>query len=204
MRTSLLLGIVFFGSLWGLSEAALGGALYGSHVPYASVPLTVIGFGILTIARVYFPHKGSSTLIAALAMLYKFANTPFFVCHLVAILLLGLAYDLTFSLLASRNKSLCAAAATYLGYAMFALTITYVFRDPYWTAGGWGKILRHVGLAGTMAAAASAILVPLSFRLGQRLNAALASPFKLRYRLAVSSVFLVTAGLWVLKFSVSF
>ena len=44
MKKEHILGILFFGGLWGISEAVLGDALYSSNVPYASVPLTVTGF----------------------------------------------------------------------------------------------------------------------------------------------------------------
>ena len=87
MKAERVLGILFFGGLWGLSEAVLGDTLYSANVPYASVPLTVIGFVVMTFAWVYFPQRGTATLIAACAMLYKFFNEPFFACHLLGILL---------------------------------------------------------------------------------------------------------------------
>ena len=83
MKKEYILGILFFGSLWGFSEAVLGGLLYHFDVPYSSVFLTIIGFCILTVAVVYLPKTGISSAIAAIAMLYKFLNTPFFACHLL-------------------------------------------------------------------------------------------------------------------------
>ena len=89
MKREYILGVLFFGGVWGLSEAVLGGALYAAQVPYASVPLTVVGLAVLTLARSYFPQKGTATLIAACAMLYKFLNSPFFGCHLLEFSLPG-------------------------------------------------------------------------------------------------------------------
>jgi len=198
MKKQLILGVLFFGTLWGVSEAGLGGMLYGAHVPYASVPLAIIGFILLTVARVHLPQKGTASLIACVAMLYKFLNTPFFVCHFLGIFLLGAAYDLVFSIFPRRNKAICAAAATYLGYALFALLITYVIRYHYWTAEGLPRVLRHIGISGTMAAVGSAILVPLSFRLGQMLKQKLATSFQFRPRLAAGGISAITAALWVL------
>ncbi len=163
-----ILGILFFGGLWGLSEATLGDALYRAGVPYASVPLTAIGFVVLTFARVYFPRPGTATLIASFALLYKFLNAPFFACHLLGIVLMGVCYDVFLNVFRIRTTWLAAGLATYVNYAAFALMITYVARYNHWVQGGLGKILEHVGISGSMAALACAFLVPLSLRLSNR------------------------------------
>ena len=197
MKKEHILGILFFSGLWGISEAVLGDALYRADVAYASVPLTVIGFVILTFARAYFPQKGAATLIAACAMLYKFLNSPFFACHLLGILLLGACYDLFFNVLKLKNQSISAALATYAGYSSFALMITYVFRYGHWVEGGLAKIINHIVIGGTLAAIGCAVFVPLSFRLGEQLKAKFDMPFGLRLQLASGGVSAVTAGLWV-------
>jgi len=197
MKKEHILGVLFFGGLWGISEAVLGDALYRAEVLYASVPLTIIGFIVMTIAKVYFPQKGTATLIAACAMLYKFLNVPFFACHLLGILLMGICYDLFFSVFKIKSRSLCAAAATYLSYALFGLMITYVFRYEHWVQGGFSEVLRHVGISGSMAALGCAVLVPLSFHLGERLKANFVTPFNLRLQLVPGGVLVVTVGLWV-------
>ena len=197
MKKEHILGILFFSGLWGISEAVLGDALYRGDVPYASVPLTVIGFVVMSFATVYFPQKGTATVIAACAMLYKFLNAPFFACHLLGILLMGLCYDLFFSILVTKNRSLSAAAATYLSYALFALMITYAFRYDYWVQAGFTGVLRHIGISGSIAALGCAVLVPLSSRLAEQLKAHFATPFRLRLQLAPGGVSAVTIGLWV-------
>lgn len=204
MKKEHILGILFFSGLWGISEAVLGGALYRADVPYASVPLTVIGFIVLSFSRVYFPQKGTASLIAGCAMLYKFLNAPFFACHLLGILLLGVCYDVFFSTLKLKSQAICAAAAAYLGYASFAFMITYLFRYNYWVQGGFGKVLEHVGVGGSLAALGCAVFVPLSFRLGERLKRKFGPPFGLRLQLASGSVSVVTTGLWVFGIAVYF
>lgn len=204
MKKEHILGILFFSGLWGISEAVLGDALYRADVPYASVPLTVIGFVVMSFATVYFPQKGTATVIAACAMLYKFLNAPFFACHLLGIFLTGVCYDLFFSVFAVRNRSLSAAAATYLSYASFALMITYAFRYDYWVQAGLAGVLRHIGISGSIAALGCAVLVPLSFRLAEQLKAHFATPFRLRLQLAPGSVSAVTIGLWVFSIAVYF
>ena len=196
MRKEHVLGILFFSSLWGISEAILGNAFYIANVPHASVLLTVIGFAILTLSHVYFPQTGMATLIAVCAMFYKFLNTPFFACHLLGIVLMGVCYDLFFGVFRIKNRAFCAASATYLSYILFALMITYIFRYEYWVQAGFGKVVRHIGISGSIAAFGCAVFVPLSFHLGDKLKEKWAMPFRFRLRLALSGVSVVTAGLW--------
>ncbi|UCC99739.1 MAG: hypothetical protein JSW66_07615 [Phycisphaerales bacterium] len=193
-----ILAMLFFGSLWGVSEALLGGVLYRASVPYASVPLSIIGFVVLTFAWVYFPRAGTGIVVGACAMLFKFLNTPFFACHLLGILLMGGCYDLFLGVFKIRSRWLSALAATYLGYALFALMITYVFGYAPWVEGGFGKVVGHIGIGGSLAALANAILVPLSFRAGERLKSRLASPFAPRFQWTAGVVSATTFVLWLM------
>ena len=197
MRKNYLLGILFFSALWGFSEAVLGGALHRAHIPHSSVPLTIIGFSILTIANIYLPKKGSLTIIGAIAMLYKFLNAPFFACHLLAIFLLGFSYDLIFNFLKLKDKSFSALIATYLGYTLFAFTITYLFRYHYWTEEGLPRIFRYIGISGTWASLGNFILVPLSFRLGRMAKEKLINPFEFKSKLVTGIATVVTVSLWI-------
>ena len=202
MKKEYILGILFFGGLWGISEAVLGDALYSGNVPYASVPLTVIGFVLMAAARVYFPQTGTATFVAACAMLYKFLNAPFFACHLLGILLTGACYDLFVCVFKIKNRSLSTGAAVYLSYTLFALMITYVFRYEHWVQAGFVGVLRHIAISGSMAALACAILVPASLRLGMQIKANSARPFNLRLQFVPSGVLAVTMGLWIFSIAV--
>lgn len=197
MKKEHIFAVLFFGGLWGISEAVLGGALYSANVPYASVPLTVIGFIVMTIARTYFPQKGTATLIAACAMLYKFLNVPFFGCHLLGIFMTGLWYDLFFSVFKIKNRSLSAVTAVYLSYASFALMITYVFRYEHWVQAGFAEVLRHIGISGSMAALGCAVLVPASIRFAEMVKANYVRPFNLRLQLVPGGMLALTIGLWL-------
>ena len=197
MRKGYILGVLFFSALWGISESVFGGVLYRTDVPCASALLTIIGLIILTFAGVYFEQKGTIILIAALAMLYKFLNTPFFACHLLAILLTGICYELFFGGFKIKNKALGAAAAVYLSYISFALMITYVFRYDHWVQAPLTKILSHVAISGSIAAFGCAVAVPLSFRLGKRLKAKYAMPFELSLQPVPGSVFVLAASIWI-------
>ncbi len=193
-----ILGVLFWSGVWGFSEATLGNALYSAGVPHASVPLTIIALAILTLARGYMPRPGLATLIAALAMLYKFLNEPFFACHLLGILLTGICYDVFFSVLRVKTAWLAAGLTTWASYAAFAVLITYVARYPHWVQGGITKVFEHVAVNGTLAALGCALLVPLSQRLGKKLRSAIPRPFAWRAALLPGSITGVAAGLWVL------
>jgi len=197
MKKNYLLGILFLGGLWGLSEASLGNVLYRAEIPYSSVPLTIIALTVLALGKVYFPQAGSATLIALCAMVYKFLNVPFFACHLLGILITGISFDLFFSVLKIRNRSISAAAATYLSYALFALMITYVFRYQHWVEGGLIKVLKHIAVTGSMSALGCAAVVPLAFRMGELLKTKpIVTRVQLGRRLAPWGISLATMGLW--------
>lgn len=158
--------VLFFSGLWGLSEAVFGGILYRYDVPCASIILTVIALGILTIAKLYLPAFGSCAVIGVCAMLYKFLNEPFFACHLFAIFLLGLSYDLACETF-KKNKVLRAIFCVYLSYISFAVFMTYIVKYSYWIDAGKEKFINYIVVSATLSAIGSAIIVPLIYRLFQ-------------------------------------
>jgi len=198
MRKEHILAILFFACLWGVSEVVLGGFLKSAHVPYYSAPLTVVALMILTVARHYLPQRGSATAIASIAMLFKFLNVQFFACHFLAMLLLGLSYDLASGLLKTRNKAVLGLTATYSGYILFALLITYVFRYQSWSEAGLERVLRYVGISGTLAAVVNLAAVPACHRLGGILKSKAVNPFAFKSALATGCVSVITLALWFL------
>ena len=171
MKKQHLLAILFLSGVWGLSEALLGGWMYSVGMRHAPVViLTVVAMGVMAIAKVHVPTAGSAILVAALAMLYKFLNQPFFACHLFAILLLGISFEAVYAITRGRHKPLIGLAATYLGFALFAVMMIAVFRYSWWTNPGWSKALAHVGVTGSIAAAFSAVTVPLADRFARGLQ----------------------------------
>lgn len=209
MRKEHVVAILVFGTIWGASEAILGGALYRAGVPHASIPLGVIAFAILTVARAYLPAAGASTLIACCAMCYKFLNAPFFACHLLGVVALGMGHDVMWSATRGRRdawwmKALVGVGGTYLGFALFAVPITYVFRYPHWAVAGLPKVLRHVFVSGSLAALFSAAAVPAAAWLAVRLKAKRPVLVELRPTLVTGGLSLLVAGLWVLSACVAF
>jgi len=192
MKKEYVLGILLFSGFWGLSEALLGGALYGSQIPYASVPLTLIAFAILTIATMYMPMKGTATAIALCAMLYKFLNEPFFACHLLGIAMVGVCYDVFFSFIQVKNKSVSAFAAAIVNYALFAFMMTYIFNNGFWNT---SKLTSHI-FEGLFAAVGCAIIVPLIVQLGGLVKNRLDKALTAQWNPAIGMALLCTFGLW--------
>ena len=164
--------ILFFGSLWGINEVVSGEILFRNQVLSASIWLSVWAFFILAVARGIVNKPGTSALIAGIAAVFKLVNAPPFFCHLLAIFLLGVGFDVAASFLIKEGRKpalrqgLSGVLGAYGGYALFALIITTIIRYEYWVDGDAAKVLNHVFVDGSLAAAVSAFLVPLGYRFG--------------------------------------
>jgi hypothetical protein len=168
--------LLLFGSLWGISEVAAGGILYASDIPYSSVFLAGWAFFILAVARGVVNKPGSSSLIGAIATLFKLINVAPFICHLLGIFMLGVTFDMMASLLLKKERKISwrspstGILASYSGYALFAFVITYIVRYEIWVAGGLSKVMHHIFVNGSVAAAVAAVVVPLGYLVGVSSN----------------------------------
>ncbi len=164
--------ILFFGSLWGINEVIAGESLFRNQTFLASVWLAAAAFFILAVARGVVNRPGSSCVIAGIAAGFKLVNASPYFCHLLGIFLIGAAFDAAASLLlrgkgkASFRHSLVGVLSAYSGFALFALIITYVIRYEYWIMSGPDKVINHIFVSGSLAAAVAAFLVPLGYTLG--------------------------------------
>lgn len=164
--------LLLFGSLWGISEVIVGGILFKNTVPYASVWLTAWALFVLAVGRGVLNKPGSSTVIGVFAVVFKLVNTAPFFCHLLAIFLLGVAFDIASTFLMKHERRISyrsivsGALSACGGYALFALVITYIVRYEYWTVGGLMKVLHYVFVSGSLAALTAAMVVPLGYWIG--------------------------------------
>ncbi len=164
--------LLFFGSIWGISEVAGGGILYGINISHSSIILAAFAFFILAIARGIINKPGSSVMIGTIAMLFKLINAGPFICHLLGIFMLGAAFDIFASFLMKKETKiswrsiLTGSISAYSGYALFAFTITYIVQYKYWIAVGLPKVLNHIFASGSIAALLAAVVVPLGFMVG--------------------------------------
>lgn len=170
-KRNLLIWVLFFGSLWGISEVVVGKHLFDADIPYASAWISAWAFFILAVARGVMNKPGTSTAIGGIAAVFRLINASY-VCHIFGIFLLAVAFDLAFSLLTKRRKtiairsSLAGVAGAYSGHLIFALFATTILRNTFWVSGGLPKISEHVFISGSFVALASALLVPLGYWIG--------------------------------------
>jgi hypothetical protein len=170
MNMSRLIPVLFFGTIWGLSEVILGNYFYAQEIKSAAVILNVIAIAILAFSRFYVSFPGAAFLIGTIAMLFKIFHSPFFACHMLAIGIFGAGFEIAaFLFLRGESaglirKALTGASAVYIGFALFAVVITFVIRYEYWMIDGSAnmpKVLGYVFLAGSIVAAIAAVLTPL-------------------------------------------
>ena len=194
-----LVWLFVLGSLWGLSEVVAGKALYEANIPHASVYLSASGFFLLAVARGLFNKRGTSSVIGGMAALFRLVNASF-VCHILGIFLMGVAFDIAASTLLKGEKkgflrsSLTGITGAYGGYALFALIITYVVQYEIWVVGGLQKVLYHVFLTGSLAAVVAGLLAPLGYVLGLKGR----TYARLEPRWTFSGSLIFAAILWIL------
>lgn len=170
------MGIFFLGTLWGMNEVLLGGFLYSRDIPNASVSLTVIAILILAVAKGWQPRPGTATIIAGIATLFKLFNAAPFTCHLLGIFALGLTFDLLSFVLLKKGehqlirRTVLGLLTPVISNAAFGLFMVFIARYPYWTGGGWEKILNHTFISGGFIAAFTFIIVPLGLKAGRKLT----------------------------------
>jgi hypothetical protein len=168
-----VLWLFLFGSVWGINEVFLGEILYRNDVQNSSVILTVMALFFLAIARGMINKPGSSALIGAFAALFRLANTAPSYCHLLGIFVLGATFDVFFSLLVKNKEQAflrwgaAGMLSAFVNNALFALSITYVFRYEYWVAGGFSKVSQHIFISGSIITAIAVFVVPLGFFIGK-------------------------------------
>jgi hypothetical protein len=116
---------------------------------------------------------GSSALIGTFAVLFRLANTAPSYCHLLGIFVLGATFDV-FSSLLIKNKEqallrwgTAGMLSAFVNNALFALSITYIFRYEYWVAGGFSKVAQHIFISGSIITIIAVFVVPLGFFIGK-------------------------------------
>ncbi len=191
--------LLLFGSLWGLMEVLAGEAFFKQAVPHASVVLSVWALLMLAVARAVWNRPGTSTLVGVIAALFKLVNAAPFYCHLVGIVVVGLAFDAAVTLLSRKIKpvdwrsSLVGAVSPFMANAVFGVFMAYIIRYQFW-AGNGPKVLNYILVSGGLTALAAVVLVPFGFWLGTN-----AGSLTLRKpRLALAGAMTGLAAVWTL------
>jgi len=177
----ILIGILVFGSIWGLSEVALGGGLRAANFPYRAGLLTGIGIALMGIALVI--HKKPAMLIGIglVAVLVKLLAVP--ILHVsvmckanscIAVFTQAVALSLVaFLLMSEMGKSIHARmgsgalAAIIASVGFYFIGIQVAPCEYLLSFSPMGFIVTE----GLIWAAFSAILLPLGYLAGTKLEA---------------------------------
>jgi hypothetical protein len=132
----IIIGVLVFGSVWGLVEATLGGALHLIHFTYKGAITAGIGMSIMAAFVVIYRRPKFAFLLAVIAALFKPLSAviygqpvfaPFVVNPASAILLEGLAFSLVVSLLSKgfessvKTRIIAGVSAGFLSAILYAI-----------------------------------------------------------------------------------
>lgn len=200
--------ILILGSLWGLFEVVLGGAMRQAKVPYASAALVGLGLGTMGIGLALVRRPASLLGIPVVAVLCKQLVVP--ILHVsvlckanscLAVLLEGAALVGAVALLGRGRGDLqrmaVGAAAGFAGAGLFWAVGRHVAPCAYLLSfNSPAGLLRFLVVEGLLWAAFSAILFPLGYRAGELVGSYLPAA-RTRPALFYGIAAVVIAGCWV-------
>jgi len=179
-----VIGILVFGSIWGLVEATLGGFLHLTHFAYKGAITGGIGMSIMAAFVVMYRQPKLAFCIAVIAALFKPLSAviygqpifaPFVVNPASAILLEGLAFSLVVSLLFKGFESSikmrigAGVAAGYLSIILFGVLASAAGMGN-WASWGLAERLSSVFANGTGLAIVGTCLLLLGHLVGTKLR----------------------------------
>lgn len=183
----LVTGILVFGSVWGLVEATLGGALHFLHVPLfvkGAIPAG-IGMSIMAAFVVIYRRPKLVFLVAAIAAMFKPLSAviylePIFGPSVVnpgsAILLEGLAFTLVVSLLfkgfesSVKTRIGAGVAAGYLSAAILFPILASSIGMGNWAFMGFADRVTTALTNGTALAVVGTCLLLLVYLVGTKIR----------------------------------
>jgi len=179
-----VIGIVLFGSIWGLVEATLGGFLHLIYLPYKGAIMGGIGMAIMAAFVVTYRRPKLVFWVGLIAALFKLLSAliygslifaPFVVNPASAILMEALAFTLVVSLLYKGFESsikMRIAAGVSAGYLSFILfgPLASAAGMGNWASLGLAETLSKVFAEGTALAIAGTSLLLLVYLVGMQLR----------------------------------
>jgi hypothetical protein len=166
--------LLFFGALWGLTEATLGFFLHLVAVPITGLVMFPIGFFFMWQARLRTDSVYAPMQVAAVAASIKLVNlfvTPLWMTAVnpaVAILLEGV-FVFVFIASAEQKTPIRCLLATYgwrVGYLAFLFALLAAGFELRLLNGGWASILPYV----TIDALVNASLVLIIAKYSRKFN----------------------------------
>jgi hypothetical protein len=156
------LWIILLGSLIGLNETLIGGI----KMPYRSAVVSSVTLVFLSVARYYFPKRGSSLIIIMIAILFKInsaginsCTTNALLCGPTAMLLLGIGFEIFGSIFItdksfkySRYILTCIITSIVI-FSLYAVLQTYVLKS--WDS---ARLVNYIFARGSLTAVASSAI----------------------------------------------
>jgi len=206
-----VIGILVFGSIWGLVEATLGGALHLIHFAYKGAITAGIGMSIMATFVVVYRRPKLVFFIAAIAAMFKPLSAliygqpvfaPFVVNPASAILLEGLAFSLVVSLLykgfesSIKTRIGVGVAAGYLSIVLYGV-IASAAGMGIWASWGLAERASSVLANGTGLAIVGTSLLLLGHLVSIRLRPKFWQFSDLRPKAFYASTIAITAFCWL-------
>ena len=206
-----VIGILVFGSVWGLVEATLGGALHLIHFTYKGAITGGIGMSIMATFVVIYRRPKLVFFIAAIAAMFKPLSAliygqpvfaPFVVNPASAILLERLAFSLVVSLLfkgfesSIKTRIGAGVAAGYLSIILYGV-IASAAGMGIWASWGLAERASSVLANGTGLAIVGTCLLLLGHLVSTRLRPKFWQFSDLKPRAFYTSTIAITAFCWI-------
>ena len=206
----LVIGILVFGSVWGLVEATLGGALHLVHFAYKGAITGGIGMAVMAAFVVTYRRPKLAFGLGVIAALFKLLSaliygqpvfSPFVVNPASAIVLEVLAFTLVVSLFHKRFESSAkirigtGVAAGYLSIILYAILASAAGMGKWAT---WGLIerLNSTLTDGTALAIAGTCLLLLGYLVSEKLRPNFWQFMTVRPKAFYASTIAITAFCW--------
>ena len=206
-----VIGILVFGSIWGLVEATLGGSLHLIHFAYKGAITGGIGMAIMATFVVMYRQPKLVFCIAVIAALFKPLSAviyghpifaPFVVNPASAILLEGLAFSLVVSLLFKRFESsvkvriAAGISAGYLSIILYGVLASAAGMGN-WASWGLAERVSSVFANGTGLAIVGTCLLLLGHLVGTKLRPNFWQLMTVKPKAFYASTIAITAFCWI-------
>jgi hypothetical protein len=206
-----VIGILVFGSVWGLVEATLGGSLHLIHFTYKGAITGGFGMAVMATFVVIYRRPRLVFCIGVIAALFKPLSaliygqpifSPFVVNPASAILLEALSFSLVVSLLFKGFESSIKArigagvAAGYLSILLYAILASAAGMGK-WASWGLAERLSSVAVDGTALAVAGTCLLLLGYLVGTKLRPNFWQVMTVKPKTFYASTIAITAFCWI-------
>ena len=198
------LPVLLFGSLWGALELFGVDLFRYLDVPNKTAWIFAIALIVMIVSKKISDFPISVILMAVIASLFKTISANFYACQVAAVIINGVLFDLSYSML--RNKlassvamrSVWSFALAIVSFGLFAFTAAFVIREVHWLERGWPGIIDFTVTSGLIAAIASVITANLGFWMAKRLHVFISADRSPAYSASIKFIsIIIIAGIWI-------